>query len=1295
LVLEWLAQQPGQLHRRIEATLVYGDLSGFTALTERLAARGRAGAEEINGIVGSTFSELARIAGAYGADLLKWGGDAAVLLFHGPGSAARGSRAAWLMAAAMRRLGRLRSSAGRVDLQVSVGVHTGAFELFLVGRSFRQLVVAGTGATATVAMQSAASVGEVVVSRGTASLLDGDVLGESVGEGILLRAEPRAEEAPGPALSADHARHAPLFLPERMRDYLLSGDEQAEHRPVAIGFVEISGLDALIGTRGAQAALEVLEPLVVAAQEATERYEVTFYDVDLASQGFKIMLLAGVPTLAGNDADRLLRTTLEIVRPLARLPAPPSGRRNVPGTGLVLRAGVNVGKTFVFSALPIGLRRVYSISGDAVNLAARVASAARPGQVLCTEATQLALRSMFMLQAQAPFTAKGKSEPVITYSVREESGGLAHSHAGRPPFVGRAEQLALLLAAAAEVESGGRGKVVEVVGPAGIGKSRLIDEAVQAWPLTTSRVACDAFGGGRPYRPLRAMARQVVGLGDDAPPSKAGPRLMAALRRSAPALLPWAPLLADLFDAAVAPTREVDDLEPRFRRVRLENAFVDLVAALASGPAAFVFEDAPALDQASASLVQRLAEEAAVRPWLVVLTRRSEEGGGAAGAGRAGLVADEAPNVVMELAPLDRASSERLVAELAAEASGPRERELLADRGAGNPLFLLELARAVQATGSPEALPDALEPLLATRIDRLSPHDRRVLRAAAVLGIRFDEELLAEVMADAAVVDEELWRRLADFVREETGERVFAHALVRDAAYEGLAFRRRRDLHARAARAIERRAETPGSAVELLSLHWLAAEVWDRAWECACLAGERARALYANADAATHFRRALDAARHLRQLPRSDVARVGELLGDVCELSGAYARARSAYDEACRRSPVGATRARVLRKVGVLHERHGRYASALRCYTTALTRLGSENNEDNSVDIERCELDIARAGVLHRQWRLRASAAAALVAGEFAARAGYSRGVAHSLYLRHINSVYLNEADDDLAYQALEIFVQLGDLIRQGNVLNNLGISAYYRGDWDEALRQYRASRDVRERTGDLVGAATEENNIGEILSDQGHYVEARRCFEAAHSTWRAARYPVGEALATSNLGLLAARTGRTSEGAELLGQARSTFEAIRSSRYVAEADVRLLECHLLAGELERVAATGAELAAQFVGRAGYERLLANALMVQGIAATRLGDYSGAWAVLDESVSRLRGMGELFELAKALEARAELGRACGRDAAAGQAGGDAVEAEHLFARLGLSRATRTKVQPLGSFHESRQQRRGS
>lgn len=1253
LALSWVAEPANQPHRSVDGTMVYVDVSGFTALTERLAAKGRAGAEEMNGIISSIFGELGDIAGAFGADLLKWGGDAAVLLFDGPGSAARAARTAWLMAEAMRRVGRLRTSVGRVELRVSVGVHSGTFELYLMGSTFRELVLAGPAATRLVEMEQAASAGQVVLSDATASLLDPGALAEPCGPGVLLGTPPQAEQTPVLLDLAATSDHAAALLPQRLRRYLLDGEEQVEHRPVAIGFVHLTGLDSFIERFGAAAAVDEVQPLVALAQEITEQHGVTFHSTNICADGFEILLLAGVPTLEGNDADRLLRCLIEIVGSAGDL-ASSGASSSPPGPRLSVRAAMNVGKLFVFSALEVGHRRIYSITGDPLNLAARVVARAVPGEVLCTEAARQALRSPFALQAKAPFSAKGKSKPIVTYAVdlqTESLGPVAHAPAS---LVGRQEELDALLAGAAQVGNGRSGQVIEVVGPAGIGKSRLIDEAVRSWRLRTWRIPCDAFTGGRPYRPFGVVARHLLGLGEDIPAEEVAVNLLATLDLSAPALLPWAPLLAEVFQVSLPSTRQVDDLEPRFRRRRLEAVFVELLEILVGTPTAFVFEDTHALDQASSSLLLRLAEQAERHPWLVVATSRPDN--------RQPL--DTCPSSVIELGALDDSSAEDLLADLA-QALGANERQMLAKRAGGNPLFLLELARAAETTGSSEALPEALEPLLASRVDRLAPADRAALRAAAVLGLRFDDELLADILDHPVLEDKALWERLAEFVREVDGERVFAHALIREAAYEGLAFRRRRELHSRAAVAIEQRAKGADSPVELLSVHWFAAERWDRAWECSREAGERATALYANADAARHFRRALDAARQLRTLPRREIATVAERLGDVCELSGNYDGARAAYKEASRRLGHCVDRGRLLRKAGVLQEHRGRYAIALRCYTSALHYL---SDNDAPTLVERCELQLAGAGVRHRQWRLRESAAQAASAGEDASLAGYRRGLAHSLYLRHINSVYLNEPDDALGRDALSIFTELGDLVGQGNALNNLGISALYRGAWGDALEHYRASRDVRERSGDLVGAATEENNIGEILSDQGYYADAERCFSAARSTWRAARYRIGEALATSNLGRLSVRTGRTMDGVALLEEAREAFEAIHASSFVADTDLRLLESALLTGELRGTAARAEELARSFSGRRGYQRRTATAVHLLGLALAGQGDVVQARVLLDESVSGLRSLSEGYELAQVLLARARVRRSTGESAAAAA---DEEEARAIFARLGV------------------------
>src|SRR5829696_281147 len=131
LVVEWLRSYPDELHREIDASLVFVDISGFTALTERLARKGKVGAELMRDTLDGVFTALLDEAYDWGAGLLKWGGDALLLLFDGPDHALRGARAAWEMQRTIARVGRLQLSGGAITLRMSVGIGTGRYHFFL------------------------------------------------------------------------------------------------------------------------------------------------------------------------------------------------------------------------------------------------------------------------------------------------------------------------------------------------------------------------------------------------------------------------------------------------------------------------------------------------------------------------------------------------------------------------------------------------------------------------------------------------------------------------------------------------------------------------------------------------------------------------------------------------------------------------------------------------------------------------------------------------------------------------------------------------------------------------------------------------------------------------------------------------------------------------------------------------------------------------------------------------------------------------------------------------------------
>jgi tetratricopeptide (TPR) repeat protein len=884
-----------------------------------------------------------------------------------------------------------------------------------------------------------------------------------------------------------------------------------------------------------------------------------------------------------------------------------------------------------------------------------------------------------------PFKVKGKSEAVVAFAIgapRESSPEVA---AIDLPFVGRESELEALLDRATGAANGSGG-VVEIIGAPGIGKSRLVSEAVERWSLNSFRVNCEEYGSATPYLAFRRVYRRLLGLVDGTPNDLAAAELQRAVAERTPELGPFLPLLADVVDVRVPSTREVDELELRFRRTRLEDCAVTLLRALAPGPTALIFEDAHAMDEASTSLMAKVAMAAVELPLLLVLTRRREV--------TTSLPERTTERLVVDLQSLAGEAAARLAGAGGASGRGdgpalsPAQLAAIVERANGNPLFLRELLRAAAEAGGIDELPESIEPLLAAEIDRLSPSDTKVLRAAAVLGVQFDPELLPELVeaTEGTTVDEAVWARLAAFVAPTATGRRFAHGLMRDAAYEGLSYRRRKELHGRAARAIESRTTTPEEAAELLSLHWLQAEGYEPAWRYSRLAGDRARALWANAEAATFYARALEAAGRLRNLARSEVLNVAEAMGDACELTASYDRARQAYAQARRLADRDVDRARLLRKTGVLYERRGRYREALACYSRARHHLVGASEVTAA---EGTELDLASAGIRSRQGRYQDCWYFASEAATGAAQARHRSGLAHALYLQHMMSVRLGRPDDDLGARALAIFEELGDLVGQGNALNNLGIAAYYRGNWVEALRHYEASRRVRERSGDIVGTATEENNVAEILSDQGNLEPAGHRFASARATWSAAGYRVGVALATSNIGRLAARAGDVASGRRLLTDALAEFQAIRSKFFCAEAEVRLAECHLLEGDFSATIAICDDLLGRLRGNAGLDQPEVATLRVLGsaqafAALTGAEPGSGGTAepsALAEAIERADALGFSYELALCLATMATLealrtgrGTSTGADNAVPA---DRARAEEIFDRLGVVRAVIT------------------
>ncbi len=304
----------------------------------------------------------------------------------------------------------------------------------------------------------------------------------------------------------------------------------------------------------------------------------------------------------------------------------------------------------------------------------------------------------------------------------------------------------------------------------------------------------------------------------------------------------------------------------------------------------------------------------------------------------------EGSSTRIELGPLGEEAALELARAATEDAPLPeRELSLLVARSGGSPLFLRELIAAARSGDAVESLPQSIEDVVAARIDRLPVDARQLLRRMSVLGQSFPVDLLAEVVDDLPGPDDPTWRpgRRVRQPGRNRGRFPSATTCSRDSAYGGLTFRVRRQLHARAADTIHRRSgDGHDEQLELLSFHYLHSQRFAEAWAYSRRAAERAVAVYANAEAAEFYERAIAAARRLPDLTTGQVAEVHEAMGDARNRSGEYTAAAAAYRAA--RRLIGddtVSEARLMLKLARVQGWLDRYGNALRWISRGLRVL--------------------------------------------------------------------------------------------------------------------------------------------------------------------------------------------------------------------------------------------------------------------------------------------------------------------------------------------------------------------
>ena len=666
----------------------------------------------------------------------------------------------------------------------------------------------------------------------------------------LLRAIAAFGEPPemGPPGAPTASEYAPAPIPPELLTALQPREAAGERRYLTVLFCDLVGSTAI----AAQLDAEEWRDLVGDYLETTSAAIAEMGGHVARKVGDGILALFGYPVAHENDAERAARAALSIQRALNEL-----NRRNATSgkPDLKARIGLDTG--------PAVLDAAGEIYGDVANVAARVEAQAEPGVVLVTGRVQRQIAGLFVAEARGTRRLKGVAEPTALFKLVRESGGGRHARRRQlTPFVGRDDEIAMLLRRWHRARQG-NGQFVLIVGEPGIGKSRLIEEfqtRLRDTPHISVEWNCSQLLQNTPLHPIAEWGRARFGNAD-VPADRRLADLESSLMQVKLDPAEIVPLVAPILDIPVAKERTPAIAGEEMRRQQLAALTNWVMAGARAQPLVLVFEDLHWADPSTFDVLRNVAEQAALAPLFVVATTRPEFRPSWPMRSHHGTIS---------LAPLGRAQVHDMVAELSARPALPKDLiEEVASRTGGVPLFIEEVTRLLLERGEQggvQVIPPTLQQSLMARLDQLGSA-REVAQIGSVIGRSFSYKLLRDV---AGMDDAPLHAALdklanADIVlvqglRPDSDYR-FKHALIQDAAYENLLKSRRQVLHRRVAEILrDRFANMAAAEPEVLAHHFTQAGVTDKAIEWWGKAGDQALRRSAFKEAIAHLSKAIEMA---------------------------------------------------------------------------------------------------------------------------------------------------------------------------------------------------------------------------------------------------------------------------------------------------------------------------------------------------------------------------------------------------------------------------------------------------
>ncbi len=952
-----------------------------------------------------------------------------------------------------------------------------------------------------------------------------------------------------------------------------------ERRKATVLFADLSGYTAVAERMDPEAVKSMVEGALRRLGVEVSRYGGT---IDKYI-GDNVMAVFGAPVAHEDDPERAVRAGLAMQAAMEEINQRVAEAADA---SFSLRVGINSGEV-----LAGRMGSTYTVIGDAVNVAARLQAASRPGSVTVGQTTWRLTRRVIDYTELEPLTLKGKAEPVPAWEAQRVivAGPTLRSALHASSLVGRREESALLESLLERTVNESRPNLVTIIGQAGVGKSRLLRELADYAAARPEKPAvrvgrCPAYGSGLSYWALTEIVRGQFEIADTDDSQAAWGKLLRGVEKLVSDDETGEPVervaAAMARPLGIEPPAELaaEGEDPEQIRDRLFWAVRSVIeAGSRQRPLVLAIEDIHWADEGMLDLIEYLARF--VRgPALVVCLARDELLDRRPGWGGARL---NATNISIE--PLGGEDVRELVGGLLGECdflNGNRSSLVaeIAQRSGGNPLFAEEMVNRLVEEGAadPEALPETVHAVLAARLDSLSAPERRVVQHAAVVG-----EVFWEGSLDSLAVEEGIELHPAIASLEEKGliaptagsrlagerEYSFKHALIRDVAYSTLPKSVRARKHAAVGAFIEARAADRSEGVAgMVAEHYgraavlgedadLAdeelAEITRKAIASLKAAGSLAASLYSNLEAVGHYEMALSLRRGLDAGTRVEIA---EKLGDVALRLGRVDRATELWELCLAHN----RREEDLARVGDLHRKIG-------------AALWHKGDREGSIEHYQRGIDLLKDGPPCLELvRLYEEAASlymhtgdnmlAIYASEKALRLAERLGEAAAASRAHgiFGRVFGRIGDTERARENLERSVELARESDPGEAVRALLTLGYHRevseADYAGAADAYREALSLAERTGDLPSQVELHGSLGQLAVHRGDWEEVE--LQARASGDLAEREGLTGKLCFPYLmrGWLAWREGDLGGAERLLRQAAELAEQVGRSEVAFQA---------------------------------------------------------------------------------------------------------------------------------------------